>query len=69
MAEKQSLKKIKSLKKSFFHAFSLLWAPKTHFRIRQKNKEKRPIYFDFGNLFQVKIQLLEIENPKLTLPQ
>jgi hypothetical protein len=46
--------------------FSLFWALQTHFRVgRNENKEKRLFYFGLIILLPIRIQLLEIESPKL----
>jgi hypothetical protein len=44
-------------------AFSLFWAPETHFRIgRQENKDKHVFFFGLRIVLPIQIQLFEIEN-------
>jgi hypothetical protein len=45
--------------------FSLFCAPNTHFWAgRHENKEKRTYYFGLRILLPIKIQVLDVENPK-----
>jgi hypothetical protein len=60
------MKKKKKLWTLYRDFFSFL-GPKTHFRIgRHENNEKHLFYGGLRILLPIKIQLLEIENPKNT---
>jgi hypothetical protein len=49
----------------FLVNFSLFWVQQTNFQTEShENKEKRLFYFGLRILLPIKIQLLDIENPK-----